>query len=207
MTLFLNPTHPTNFSPINTHVSSPAEDLANQVHANEVSLPQLIEKGRELITPFLGDLTQGVNIGQLVAQTSVVVEDARTRKAHLAINTLEAHEKKLQTVTQFLTEIETQLSSNRDAKEVTMPHNLVEDMRQIFNHKLFEKTVWNREEAEALKTSFTRQTQLITQDIHHCSSDVNRLLEESTELLQILRKCIEMWHQLNQTFTSNQRGR
>lgn len=205
MTHFTNPVSSNHASPIDPLASgSSAEDLANEAIAQQVTLPQLIDKGYELY----GDLTRGHNVGHLVAHTALKVEDARSQKAHLAIDKLEAHEKKLQTVTQFLTAIETQLA-NRDAKEVNMAgqHELVEQMRQILNHDLLAKTVWNRDEAESIKMAFTRHSQLITQDIHHSSSEVNRLIEESTELSQILRKCIEMWHQLTQTLTSNQRGR
>jgi hypothetical protein len=44
------------------------------------------------------------------------------------------------------------------------------------------------------------------QQISHKSSDVNRAIEEGTELLQIARKILEMYQQFISTVTRNQRG-
>lgn len=84
---------------------------------------------------------------------------------------------------------------------------LVGEMHTLLDHKLLEKTVWTRAEAETIKTAMTRHSQIIMQQIQHASSDVNRAIEEGTELLQIARKLLEMIDRLHQTFTSNQRAR
>jgi hypothetical protein len=156
-------------------------------------------------------LTRGVNIGQLIAKTYLIVEAHANNKAHLKVDELEAHEKKLKNVTDFLTAIETQLSDNKGTVDLSHPsqRELVEEMSALLNSDKFpkDKTTWTREEADRLKTAFTRHSQILMQQVHHISSDVNREIERGTELLQIARKCLEMLHQLHQTFTSNQRGR
>jgi uncharacterized protein (DUF2342 family) len=151
-------------------------------------------------------LEQGVNLAQLIAKTYVFVEQVSHQKSHAKIDELEKHEKKLKTVTQFLSGIEAQLA-NPDAREVNMADKsaLVEEMHQLLDHKLLTKSVWSRSEADTIKTALTRHSQIIMQQVHHSSSEVNRSIEEGTELLQISRKVLEMYQQLISSFTRNQR--
>jgi hypothetical protein len=153
-------------------------------------------------------IVKGVNLAQLMAKTYLIVEQKSEAKSHLKIDELEAHEKKLKLITEFLSEIESQLSSNPNAKEINMADKseMVENVRQLINHKLLEKSVWKRDEADILKMALTRDSQIIMQQISHKSSDVNRAIEEGTELLQIARKILEMYQQFISTVTRNQRG-
>ncbi len=150
-----------------------------------------------------------VNLGQLIAKTYLIIEDRANNKSNLKIDELEAHEKKLEIVTQFLSTLETQLAANPNAKEVDMTDKsaLIEDLRRAWDHPLLGKSKWSLEEANALKTGITRHSQIYMQQIHHLSSDVSRAIEEGTEFLQIFRKLIEMNDRLHQTFTSNQKTR
>ncbi len=150
-----------------------------------------------------------VNLGQLIAKTYLIIEDRANNKSNLKIDELEAHEKKLEIVTQFLSTLETQLAANPNAKEVDMTDKsaLIEDLRRAWDHPLLGESKWSLEEANALKTGITRHSQIFMQKIHHLSSDVSRAIEEGTEFLQIFRKLIEMNDRLHQTFTSNQKSR
>ena len=192
---------------------SQVDQLSEQAIESGVNLAQAIGKAVNLVQPIVpkidvaASLVKGVNLAQLVSNTYNSVELASHIKSHAKIDELEKHEKKLKTVTQFLTEIETQLS-NPDARVVNMADksSLVEEMHQLLDHKLLSKTEWTRAEAETIKTAMTRHSQVIMQQVHHSSSEVNRAIEEGTELLQIARKILEMYQQLITTFTRNQRG-
>ncbi len=148
----------------------------------------------------------GENIGKLVVEGYNAVEKASHAKSHIKINELEALEGKLKSVTTFLSKLEAGLA-NPDAKEVHMTEQsqLVEDMHRICDHDLLKKTIWTRAEADTIRTALTRHSQIVMQEVHHASSAVNRSIEEGTELLQIVRKILEMCNSLHQSFTSNQR--
>ena len=151
-------------------------------------------------------LVKGVNLAQLIAKTYICVEEASHQKSNAKIDELEKQEKKLRTVTNFLSEIEAQLS-NPTAREVNMADKsvLVEEMHQLLDHKLLANTVWTRDEADTIKTALTRHSQIIMQEVHRFAGEVNRAIEEGTELLQISRKILELCQQLITSFTRNQR--
>ena len=148
-----------------------------------------------------------VNEGQLITDLYLKVEKDSNIKSHAKIDKLEEEEKKLKTVSTFLTELETHLS-NPDAKVINMADksSLVEEMNKLLDHKLLAKTEWTRAEAETIRTALTRHSQIIMQQVAQASSEVNRMIENGTELLQIARKILEMYQQRNSTFTRNQRG-
>lgn len=156
-------------------------------------------------------LEKGVNLAQLIAKTYNLVEQVSHTKSHVKIDELEKHEKKLRAVTEFLSEIENQLTKSKEINMDNDKHKVVIDaLREMLDHKvpLLDKNyVWTKDEAELLKTALTRHSQIIMQQVHHSSSQVNRAIEEGTELLQIARKLLEMIDRLHNTFTSNQRGR
>ncbi len=151
-------------------------------------------------------LTRGVNLAQLISKTYLMVEEGSNKKSHQKIDELQAQEKKLKSVTDFLSLMEAQLA-NPDARKVDLADksSIVEEMHQLCDHVLLKKSVWTREEAETIRTSLTRHSQVIMQQLSYASSTVNRSIEEGTELLQIARKVLEMCQQLHQTFTRNQK--
>ena len=192
--------------------SSLVDELSQRAEANQATLPQLNQEAKTLIQDaqtFAKECAKGSNLGLVITNAFLTVETQSNHKAHEKINQLEALEKKLGTVTNFLSNLESQLA-NRDTKTISMADHsaAVQEMNTLLGgHKLLEKTSWTRDEAEAIKTALTRHSQIIMQQVHHTSSDVNRAIEEATELLQIVRKCLEMLQQLHQTFTGNQRSR
>ncbi|MGR3911959.1 MAG: hypothetical protein QRY71_01440 [Candidatus Rhabdochlamydia sp.] len=149
------------------------------------------------------------NLGQLISQTYLLVETASQNKAHLKLDELEALQQQLSHTTTFLTKIETELAKDHFVKTVNMAddHALVQTMYELTDIPLLNgKTSWTREEAESIRSSLTRRSQLHMQKVQQCSSSVNRVIEEGIELLHIARKCLDMLHGLHQTFTRNQRG-
>jgi archaellum component FlaC len=178
-----------------------------------VNLAQLIVKTHDLVEEASSELalTKGVNLGQLVATTYGSVEEASQAKAHAKIDELEKNEKKLRAVTEFLSEIENQLTKDKKVDMGDEKHKVVVDqLREMLDHKLplLENNYsWSKDDAETLKTGLTRHSQIIMQQVHHSSSEVSRAIEEGTELLQIARKLLEMIDRHYNTLTSNQRGR
>ena len=178
--------------------------------ANANNLPlvdELSERALEKGVNLAQVIGKFVNEGQLITDLYLKVEKDSNVKSHAKIDQLQVEEKKLKTVSTFLTELETHLS-NPDAKVINMADksSLVEEMNKLLDHKLLTKTEWTRAEAETIRTALTRHSQIIMQQVAQASSEVNRMIENGTELLQIARKILEMYQQRNTTFTRNQRG-
>ena len=177
---------------------SPAEFLAEEAALVEELSNQALDKG--------------VNHAQLIAQTYADIEKAAQAKTHLKADVLEGYQKKLETVTHFLGEIEAQLADEniKDISLTTTQANLdlLQEMRRIMgSHPLLDKDTWSRKEAQALQQGLTRHSQIILQQASLASTELNRVVEEGMELHQIARKCLEMLDRHMQTLTSNQRGR
>ncbi|MGR3974025.1 MAG: hypothetical protein QRY72_05620 [Candidatus Rhabdochlamydia sp.] len=148
------------------------------------------------------------NLGQLIANTYLLVETHSQNKAHLKLDELESLQHKLSHITSFLKKLEGELSKDHEVKTISMTddHELIRTIHELTDIPLLkEKTSWTRAEAEAIRSSLTRDSQLHMQKVQNCTMAVNRLIEEGTELLHIARKCLEMLDRLHQTFTQNQR--
>ena len=117
-----------------------------------------IEKGVNL-AQVIGKF---VNEGQLITDLYLKVEKDSNIKSHAKIDKLEEEEKKLKTVSTFLTELETHLS-NPDAKVINMADksSLVEEMNKLLDHKLLAKTEWTRAEAETIRTALPDTAKLL----------------------------------------------
>jgi|GEM_PF-1579660 len=133
-----------------------------------------------------------INVRYLLVQLAMKTEEAKKNEIHVKNGELGKLKDKVETITSFLEHVGKQLSDPRN-KDVVLADKsqLVEKMKELFDHEYLSRSTWTRDEAEKLCTVFTRRSDRIQNDINQKATEINRLFEDWHELVPIWKEILK----------------
>jgi len=135
---------------------------------------------------------EDVNVRLMLVNLFGEVEEAKKNEIHIKNKELAKLKDKVETITSFLEHVSNQLINPRNKNVVLADKSqLVEKMKEIFDHEYLSRSTWTRDEAENLCKVFTRQSDRIQNDINVLGVEINRKFEDWHELVPIFKEILK----------------